>query len=165
MRAEFACDPVKIAVGRFVTFHISRFVEVSAFKRIVPSAFEYLKGFCNQLGAVCAKRAVDQRKKAVFHFFFRSVAGEAQPHRFAEVLFPVGNKVKRNGFLAQYVLRGVGIVSAFQNHGVIIFARHVVGEAERICAEVGFSVFRNSSRKNGRHGKKGGSLVKVIYNS
>ena len=52
-----------------------------------------------------------------------------------------------------------------QNHGVIIFARHVVGEAERICAEVGFPVFRNSSRKNGRHGKKGGSLVKVIYNS
>lgn len=168
VRAEFARNPVEVAVGRFVPFEATRFVEVRVFERIVPCAFEHLKRLGNHFGAFSALRfrnAVLQRENAVFHLLRRGIAGEAEPNRFFEEFSPVGNKVEGNLFRPQQILRRVGAVPTFEDHGVIILARNVVGEAERVGAEVGVSAFVERPRKDRGHRKICRGLVKVIDDS
>ena len=163
MCAEFACDAVKIAVGRFIPFQTARFIFVRLFQRTIPAALEYLKSFLHDQRTVALAFAFFKREQTVFHFFRCRFAGEAQTHRFAEIFAVVGDKVERNFTSAQNVLRRVRGIAAFQDHGVILFPRDIVGETKRICAEIGFSVFVRRADKRGRHGKEGRGLVKIVY--
>ena len=163
MRAELAGNAVEIAVRGIVALEVSRLIEVGVFEGIVPGTLKNLKRFRNELRPYACKFALLQVKKTIFHFFFGGVAGEAETHRFAEKFPIVGNEIQRYRLVAQNVLRRIGRISAFKQHGVAFFSRNVVRKAQGIRAEIGHSVFGNRADKYGRHREKGGSLVKIIH--
>ena len=163
MRAELARYAVEAAVGRLVSFKAAGLVLKGVFKAVVPSAFEHLKRLLNDLRAAPVQFAGAEREQAVLHLLFRRVPGKAQAHRLAEKLFLVGDKVERDLFRAQNVLRGVGAVAAFEQHGVIILTRDIIGETQRIRPEIGHAVFRDRARQDGGHGKERRCLIKIVH--
>jgi hypothetical protein len=95
---------------------------------------------------------------------FGTIIAKVHELRTANVTNPSIIRLPNGDLLAacEQVLRGIGGVARLQHHRIIVFARNVVREAERIGAHGRASVLGKRGDHDGGHGEIGAGLIKVI---
>ena len=95
MGAESAGNSIKVSERWLISVQNAGLIFEGVFEGAVPCALEYLEGLVDDPGTVGREIAFGNGEKTILHFLFGGVSREAEPHRFAEVAFVVGNEIQR----------------------------------------------------------------------